>query len=88
MQFLSTRAVIVNGGDTCPEPPRNNLKRAKKILKARKEKERTQSDLKGSFFIANTGKTTPCVVGRTLKISVEIPVWRKKKDNSVYLGDD
>ena len=81
MQFLSTRAVIVNGGDTCPEPPQNNLKRAKKILKARKEKrkERTQSDPKGSFFIANTGKTTPRVVGRTLKIGVKIPVRRQKK---------
>lgn len=58
MQFLSTRAVIVNGGDTCPEPPQNNLKRVKKILKARKGKKKRENTKRPErvFFYCKHGE--------------------------------
>ena len=64
-----------------PNHPKTSPKGQKKVSKARKEKrkEKRHSDPKGSFFIGNTGKTTPRVVGRTLKISVERgKLWRKR----------
>jgi len=42
MQFLSTRAVIVNGGDTCPEPPQNIPKGAKKGIEGEKRKKKRE----------------------------------------------
>ena len=78
----------MNGGDTCPEPPHNNLKRQKdnKMRKGKKKRENTKH-LERVFYCKH-GETTPRVVGRTLKISIENSGSAAEKDNPVCMGDD
>ena len=79
MQFLSTRAVIVNGRDTCSEPPYNNLKRTKRISKARKGKKEKGKRPERVFLLQTRGKPLPVLSDEPSKLAVKFRFGGRKR---------
>ncbi len=82
MQFLSTRAVIVNGRDTCSEPPYNNLKRTKRDIegeKRKKEKRERKATRKGLFLLQTRGKPLPVLSDEPSKLAVKFRFGGRKR---------